>query len=104
MTTPAELAEAMARLWAKFLPEMEQRVSLVSLAANAAADGILTDEERVAGHEAAHKLAGSLGLFGMTRGTEIARHLEHLLEKMPADTTDLVEGVAELRALIAERS
>src|ERR1700742_3842475 len=101
MTTTPEMAEAMARLWAKFRREMEERVSLIDEAANAAAAGILTDEQRVAGHAAAHKLAGSLGLFGMTRGTEIARQLEHLLESMPEDTPALAEGVQELRTMLA---
>jgi HPt (histidine-containing phosphotransfer) domain-containing protein len=98
------MAEAMARLWAKFLPEMEQRVALVAAAARALAAGNLMEEERAAGHAAAHKLAGSLGLFGMTRGTEIARELEQLLEGEPHDPSRLAEGVSELETMIAARS
>lgn len=94
----------MARLWAKFLPEMEQRVALVDEAANAASAGTLTEEQRSAGHAAAHKLAGSLGLFGMTRGTEIARQLEHALEDSNAmPSADLVALTTELRLLIQSR-
>jgi len=105
MTTPSEMAEAMALLWAKFLPEMQQRVSLVEEAANAAAAGTLTDEQRVAGHAAAHKLAGSLGLFGTKRGTELARQIEQALEDSASTpSADLLAWTAELRLLIQSRS
>lgn len=101
MTTPAELAEAMARLWAKFRPEMVQRISLVEEAADAAATGVLTEEQRASGHAAAHKLAGSLGLFGMTRGTEIARQIEHALEDSGSTpSANLAAWTTELRLLI----
>ena len=101
MATPPEMAEVLARLWTKFLPEMEQRVALVSEAAQALAAGSLNEEQREAGHAAAHKLAGSLGLFGLARGTEIARRLEHLLETVPADAAGIASGADELRALLA---
>lgn len=94
----------MSRLWAKFLPEMELRVGLIDEAAAALRQGVLTEEQRAAAHAAAHKLAGSLGLFGMMRGTEIARELEHLLETVDADAASVAEGAGELRALVAAHS
>ncbi len=78
-TTPPAMAEALARLWTKFLPEIEQRVALLEAAAQTLATGALTQQQREAAHAAAHKLAGSLGTFGLHRGTEIARQAEHLL-------------------------
>jgi len=104
MTTPPEMAAALTRLWEKFLPEMEQRVGLVDAAAQALASSGLSEELRESAHAAAHKLAGSLGLFGMTRGTEIARELEQLLETTTVEAAMLTDRVWELRAMIAERS
>ncbi|HTJ29850.1 MAG TPA: Hpt domain-containing protein [Acidobacteriaceae bacterium] len=104
MTTPPEMAAAMARLWEKFLPEMEQRVVLIEEAAQALKAGSLTEAQREAAHAAAHKLAGSLGLFGMAQGTEIARGLEALLETTPLDADGLSDGARELRAVIATRN
>ena len=100
-TTPPEMALALARIWAKFQPEMEQRVALMDEAAQALAIGNLSEEQRESAYGAAHKLAGSLGLFGMTRGTEIARAMEHLLESQPVEGEALAEGVRELRTMIA---
>jgi HPt (histidine-containing phosphotransfer) domain-containing protein len=47
----------------------------------------------------AHKLAGSLGMFGYTRGTEFARNIEVLLNE-PGDVDAL--GLRELSASLRE--
>ena len=101
------MAAAMARLWAKFLPEIEQRVGVLDDAARAlSAGGTLSEEQRAAAHAAAHKLAGSLGTFGMQRGTELARLAEDLLATMPAANAgaELASWANELRAMVAARS
>ena len=100
------MAAAMARLWAKFLPEIEQRVAVLDDAARALAAGTLSEEQRAAAHAAAHKLAGSLGTFGMQRGTELARLAEDLLATMPAANAgaELASWANELRAMVAARS
>jgi len=100
----AAIAAKMAQMWTKFLPEMEQRISLIDEAAQALASGNLSEEQREAAHAAAHKLAGSLGLFGITRGTELARAMEHLLESLPVEGAPLADGVQELRAMITAHS
>ena len=102
---PLSMADALARLWVKFLPDMEQRVGLVEAAARALAAGVLTDEQRAAGHAAAHKLAGTLGTFGLPRGTDVARQAEGLLDvgAMP-DADELTALVVELRGMLESRS
>src|ERR1700733_14435297 len=75
---PSSLAEAMNRLWAQFLPQIEERVANLELAAKAAAEGTLTSDLREQAHDAAHKLAGTLGTFGLQEGTELAREAEAL--------------------------
>ena len=78
------LAEAMNRLWSKFLPQMEQR----------AAD--------------AHKLAGVLGTFGLNEGTDLAREAESLyggsLDGNPIATSRLRAIAEQLQAMIANHS
>lgn len=107
-TGPAQsLTYAMDRLWAKFLPEIRERVAILEASATAVAAKTLSDSGREAAHAAAHKLAGSLGMFNLERGTDLARELEaaYKLEFPPApDEADrLVSLAAELRAMIENR-
>ena len=105
MTTNPGMAEALARLWIKFLPEITQRVAVLEVAAQAMRDGALSDELREDSHQAAHKLAGTLGTFGLHRGTELARNAELVLEgDTPlAGSPELTGWIAELRSLIDSR-
>jgi HPt (histidine-containing phosphotransfer) domain-containing protein len=104
-TTPPALSKALDRLWVRFLPEIEHRISMVEIAAQAQYEGSLTQEQREAAHAAAHKLAGTLGTFGLHRGTEVARQIEHALaEETPlAAGTELSSSIAEIRVLIDRR-
>ena len=97
------MAAALARMWIKFLPEIDARLKILE---EAAAANPLSPEQQTAAHSAAHKLAGSLGMFGLHRGTELARHAELALAESPVTATqaELAAWVAELRALILSRS
>ena len=70
------LAEALDRLWAQFLPQMEERVATLEMAAQSFGEDRLSEKQHAAANTAAHKLAGVLGSFGLTRGTVLARELE----------------------------
>jgi HPt (histidine-containing phosphotransfer) domain-containing protein len=70
------LASAIDRLWTQFLPQMEERIATLETAAAAFAADKLSIEQHEAANTAAHKLAGVLGTFGLTRGTVLARELE----------------------------
>ncbi|MGB6687539.1 MAG: Hpt domain-containing protein [Terracidiphilus sp.] len=101
------LASALDALWAKFLPEMEERVARLETTAAALLQSSLSEEEREAAHSAAHKLAGVLGTFGLTRGTELARELELMFSQRsgrdPALGGKMAEMASQLRAIIASR-
>ena len=90
-------------MWAKFLPEIETRIAILE---EAAAATPLSTEHQAAAHSAAHKLAGSLGMFGLQRGTELARQAELALTEDPVTATpaELAAWVAELRELVLNRS
>ena len=101
------LTEAVDQLWVRFLPQMQERVAILEAAAAVFAAGGLSNEQHVAANEAAHKLAGVLGTFGLTRGTVLARELEMMYSRDggpdPDLATRLSEIAAELRALVENR-
>ena len=79
--TPAERrAAAMAAMWEEARPRIMGRVAVLQAAAAAASDGGLDLAARREAEGEAHKLAGSLGMFGFPTGTDVARDIETLLE------------------------
>jgi len=99
------MAAALARLWTKFLPEIENRIATIAAAATALENGELPEDQRETAHAAAHKLAGSLGTFGLQRGTELARQAELALTEAPPSIspTELDAWVSELQSLVLSR-
>ena len=100
-----ELNEALDRLWNQFLPQIEERVAVLESASQALTAGELNDTQRDAAQAAAHKLAGVLGTFGLTKGTILAREAELLYsgDTDPALASQLTEIAAQLRAMVVER-
>jgi HPt (histidine-containing phosphotransfer) domain-containing protein len=102
------LAEAMNRLWEKYLPQMTQRVGTLQRAAEKLAAGVLSPAERELATGDAHKLAGVLGTFGLNDGTELAREAEGLFGSSDGEnplTTSRLRAIAEeLRSTIASRN
>ena len=100
------LAEAMNRLWAKHQPQMEVRAAILRTAAAHLASGMLTEDEQQQAAAEAHKLAGVLGTFGLTEGTDLAREAEDLLGASPVNNSGMrLSMIAErLRAIVATRS
>ena len=101
------LAEAIDRLWTQFLPQMQQRVATLETAATAFAGDSLSAAQHEAANTAAHKLAGVLGTFGLTRGTVLARELELMYSRQNGPDHALAarfaEIAAELRTIIESR-
>lgn len=109
MTEPAmppELNAALDRLWKQFLPQIEERVAVLEAASQSLSSDRLTNDQRDGAQAAAHKLAGVLGTFGLTKGTILAREAEMLYsgDADPASAPQLIEISAQLRSLIAQRS
>ena len=74
----ATVSQALDFMWNKFREDILERARVLEDAAQAAAASKLRREERAAAQAAAHKLAGTLGTFGLERGTKLARDLENL--------------------------
>ena len=100
-----ELNAALDRLWMQFLPQMDERVAALEAAGKALSVSRLGDDQREAARSAAHKLAGVLGTFGLTKGTILAREAEILYsgDADPASAALLTDIAAQLRSLIAMR-
>ncbi len=94
----AKINKVIADLWKKNLPTLRERLDLLDRAAAAAAAGVLPEPSRVQALEVAHKLSGSLGMFGYQRGTEIAHEMELILKSPAAGTLATLNSLArELR-------
>ena len=62
--------------------------------AGTAAIGSLSKEDRDEGIAISHKFAGSLGMYGYSRGTEVASAIEHLLRSQPPAQADQLRPLA----------
>lgn len=102
------LSQAMDGLWVRFLPEIRERVAVLEAAAEAIGQGKLAGKQRESAQAAAHKLAGVLGTFGLTRGTVLARELELTFARESSPRRDagakLAEIAAELRTMVESRA
>jgi HPt (histidine-containing phosphotransfer) domain-containing protein len=105
--TDAALSQALDGLWERFLPDITERVTVLEAAAKAVAQRKLSAKQREAAQAAAHKLAGVLGTFGLTRGTVLARELELTFAREsspgPDASAKLPAITAELRSIVESR-
>jgi len=94
---PEAARKLLASLWERNLPILRERCALLERAAAAAQAGTLTQELRAEATAIAHKLSGSLGMFGYPEGTQFARRIEeHLEAPGPVDASRLACNVAAL--------
>ena len=93
-------AALLAAMWVKIRPLVEERFATLDTAAASADAGALSEDVRKEAQSAAHKLAGSLGMYGYDEGTRVARELETLLDSATPDPARFHALVAELRAAV----
>jgi hypothetical protein len=93
------IPEMLRAVWERSLPVIGERLDQLDHAAAEALAGSLTEAERELASSNAHKLAGSLGMFGFMGGSEVARLIETMLEaEGPVDGVRLGEYARLLRA------
>jgi HPt (histidine-containing phosphotransfer) domain-containing protein len=85
-----ETKALIAELWQRHLPTTRERLAALDRIAAKAALEPLSATEREEGVAISHKFAGSLGMYGYTRGTEIAMELERLFRALPPSQPDLI--------------
>lgn len=91
-----ESRAAIAEVWEKFKHRIGHRVTVLEQAVIALKTGILDDELRNSATENAHKLVGSLGTFGLAKGSELARKIEDIFQKPKVGR----EQIPELEKLV----
>jgi HPt (histidine-containing phosphotransfer) domain-containing protein len=94
----AKVPSSAARVWAQFRDLIFERMATVEAAATGIKRGALTPDVRQKAVLEAHRLAGSLGMFGLAEGTRLAREIEHLLDESAARVPDTPRRLAELAA------
>ncbi|MDJ0633081.1 MAG: response regulator [Xenococcaceae cyanobacterium MO_188.B29] len=72
--------EALTTAWSKYRSKYQQQLTNLDSAIKALKQGKITTSDRLSAIVTAHSLAGSLGLFGFERGSQLARQLEQLLQ------------------------
>jgi HPt (histidine-containing phosphotransfer) domain-containing protein len=85
-------------VWVEFEDLVFQRLQAIRTAAQATERGSLDRSTRQTAIREAHRLAGSLGTFGLAEGTRLAREIESLLER---DTGDGAAEASRLTPLVA---
>ena len=91
---PEKTRALLQDLWVRTLPTIHARLNLLDEAANAEP---LPDKLRIDAMNVAHKLAGSLGMFGFTEGTRLARQLELALDVPAPDSAYVAVLSRQLR-------
>lgn len=69
------------RVWTKFKDKLISQVTVIEQAASALMLGQLSETLRIQAEQVAHKLAGSLGIFGAIEGSKLAKRIEVLLQE-----------------------
>jgi HPt (histidine-containing phosphotransfer) domain-containing protein len=89
----------LAGIWERSKKTITERIEILKHAQGLVAEGRLDEGVRLSAVDAAHKLAGVLGTFGLPRGTELAREAEQIFERKEALSH---EAGQRLGALVAE--
>jgi diguanylate cyclase (GGDEF)-like protein len=95
---------AVEAVWERSRERTAGRIGTLEEAIGAMLDDSLSEDLRAQAERDAHKLAGSLGMFGFPRGSEIARELEQALAApAPSQAFHLAELALALSAEIDSR-
>ena len=101
--TDIPMQAALAAIWKKSLPQVQERLELLQRAAEELSTTRTIDGElRAEAASVAHKLAGSLGMFGLHSGTEAARAIEQSLDQDGLPQPERLQEQVDLLARILE--
>lgn len=89
------MSDPIAELWERFRPLVQERLDLLQAYVNGDPEVIREDAAR-----AAHNLAGSLGSYGRTEGSHVARRIDQAFLTGDDDPAVLAPLVAELHSVV----
>lgn len=97
-------SDGMEKLWQESQGKLTERLTCIHQALAAAQRQQLDRETAKSAESAAHKLVGTLGMFGGEEGSEIAKSVEHWFEsfqaQIPLPVLDLEQQLCHLRRSI----
>ena len=96
----AKVPSSAARVWAQFRDLIFERMATVEAAVTGIKQGALNPDIRQKAVLEAHRLAGSLGMFGLADGTRLAREIEHLLDESAVSAPDTPRRLTELASAL----
>jgi HPt (histidine-containing phosphotransfer) domain-containing protein len=103
-----KLHDLLATLWARSRQTISDRLDVLRHTHRALRANPADKHARRAGADAAHKLAGILGTFGLPEGTDLARRVEVMLESSatikPYDLESLQRTIDRLHQMIEAKS
>jgi DNA-binding response OmpR family regulator len=106
--TTLDIPQRLAEIWERHQGTMFDRVAKIDRVITALENGSLDVEIRTNALHSAHTLAGALGTFGLTLGSQVAKQIELLLgseiDITPAHLDRLQMGVAQLRQEIESKA
>ncbi|WP_373525109.1 response regulator, partial [Nostoc sp.] len=82
---------ALTGIWERFNPRISDQVAVLEQAVAAVSKNTFSQKLRTEAEQEAHTLAGSLGTFGFSKGSQLAKKIEHLLQ------TGLSAGTKEVK-------
>lgn len=107
-TNKKQTEVALKVVWEKFKGQNQARITILEQAIVALEQNSLESEIWQQARSAAHKLAGSLGVFGMSEGSQIAQAIEQILQAepplSPTQVQHLFSLVSSLRQLLTKSS
>jgi HPt (histidine-containing phosphotransfer) domain-containing protein len=103
-----KLHDLLATLWSRSQQTIRDRLDVLRTAHRTLRIDPTDKNARRAGADAAHKLAGILGTFGLPDGTNLARRIEVMLESAspirPFDLEGLQRTIDQLHQMIEAKS
>jgi HPt (histidine-containing phosphotransfer) domain-containing protein len=100
----SKISALLSDLWQRNLPILRERLDILDRTALTASSGELPEVSRTEALDIAHRLAGSLGMFGYHQGTETARKIEEVLKApTPASLVGLTPLTRDLHQSLAEK-
>ena len=98
----AQASSSTIRVWTQFKDLIFERMASVEAAVSAVRRAKLTPEVRQKAVLEAHRLAGSLGMFGLMEGTQFAREIEHLLGEEAVAAPETPRRLEELATALRQ--
>jgi HPt (histidine-containing phosphotransfer) domain-containing protein len=97
-----QASSSAARVWAQYQDVIFDRMTAIETAATALRRAKLTDEIRQRAVLEAHRLAGSLGMFGLAEGTRLSREVEYLLGDQVSSGPEICRKLDELAVALRQ--